>query len=169
VHSTLSNADEERWSYLRNFHCFLGFYRNHFEGCREFYAEVSDQVSRMVSKIQDTVKEAEDRVADLAVQKEVNKEKAAEQGELHRGNHGLKKEVEELDAVIEQHLKTVLEDKMTIARSKLMVGQEMATNYHLYQNLMDDLQATLQPRLQETCVSDELHVSVNPEDSAKTN
>ncbi len=70
----------------------------------------------MRAKIEETVREAEERVADLAVQKEANKEKAAEQAELYRENVRLKKEVEELDKVIDQHLKTVQEDGMTIAR-----------------------------------------------------
>ena len=137
-------AEEARWSRILNFNRFLAFYRDHVEGCRSFYATVSEQVARMISKIEATVRGSEERVADLGVQKEHNKDKAAEQGELQKENVRLKKEVEELDAVIEQHLKTVLEDKLTIARSKLAVGQEMATNYNLYQGLMSELQIAFQ-------------------------
>ena len=136
--------EEARWSRVPNFHRFLSFYRDHLEGCRSFYAAVSEQVARMTAKIAATVRESEERVAALGAQKERNKEKAAEQGELQRVNVRLKKEVEELDAVIEQHLRTVLEDKLTIARSKLAVGQEMATNYNLYQGLMSELQIAFQ-------------------------
>ena len=133
-----------KWSRILNFNRFLAFYRDNVEGCRSFYATVSEQVARMMAKIEATVRESEERVADLGVQREHNKERAAEQGELQKENIRLKKEVEELDAVIEQHLKTVLEDKLTIARSKLAVGQEMATNYNLYQGLMSELQIAFQ-------------------------
>ena len=136
--------EEAKWSRILNFNRFLAFYRDHVEGCRSFYATVSEQVARMISKIEATVRGSEERLADLGVQKEHNKDKAAEQGELQKENVRLKKEVEELDAVIEQHLKTVLEDKLTIARSKLAVGQEMATNYNLYQGLMSELQIAFQ-------------------------
>ena len=141
---TLLQTRGDEWSRILNFNRFLAFYRDHVEGCRSFYAAVSEQVARMVAKIEATVRESQERVADLGVQKEHNKEKAAEQGELQKENVRLKKEVEELDAVIEQHLKTVLEDKLTIARSKLAVGQEMATNYNLYQGLMNELQIAFQ-------------------------
>ena len=132
-----------KWARIANFKRFLAFYRDHVEGCRTFYTTVSAQVAELISMIKATVRDSEGRVANLGVQKEQNKDKAAEQAELQKENVRLKKEVEELDAVIEQHLKTVLDDKLTIARSKLAVGQEMAINYNLYQNLMSELQVAL--------------------------
>ncbi len=76
--------------------------------------------------------------------KDTNKRLGAEQGELHKENLRLKKEVEELTASIEQHSRVVEEDAMTITRAKLVVGQEMAGSYALYQSRMADLKASME-------------------------
>ena len=108
-----------------------------------FYLQLRGDVTRLISVIERSVRESEEKVSSLSAMKETNKRLGSEQGELHKENLRLKKEVEELTAAVEQHAKVVEEDTMTITRAKLMVGQEMASSYALYQNRMADLKASM--------------------------
>ena len=129
----------------KQLYSFLKFFETHCEDCKVFLDDITVQAQQLIDKILETIREAEDRVSSLAVMKEKNKELVAEQGSLHKENGKVKQEAEDLVALIDQqHVKAMNEDKTTINRAKLMVGQEMASNYALYQGLMDDLRDTIE-------------------------
>ena len=43
---------------------------------------------------------------------------------------------------MESHARVAREDSLTVSRSRLTVGQEMAASYALYQSRMEDLEAS---------------------------
>ncbi len=129
-----ANKIDHTWSpaTVRPFHATLHFVQDHHDSCRDFYKQLTDQVSKLVSKINQSIEESDEKVASLGVLKERNKDLVSEQGDLQKENTKLKKEIEDITNKVNQHVKVVNEDTMTIMRAKLLVGQEMASSYKLY-------------------------------------
>jgi predicted nucleic acid-binding Zn-ribbon protein len=103
-----------------------------------FLYKVLSSIGVLETQIGAAVSDAEAQLCQLTTLKETNRDTAAQQADLHKDNVRLRKEVETLAASIEQHVKVVHEDYITISRTKLMVGQEMASSYALYQASVAD-------------------------------
>ena len=128
---------------VKSFHSFVQFFHNNYDTCKNFLSHIADIIQMLVVQINQTISDSEEKVSSLTELKDLNKKVAVEQSELHKENAALKKEIDELNATIDQHVKVVGEDLLTVSRSKLMVGQEMAASYALYQMKIDDLRTLI--------------------------
>jgi len=132
-------ANESSSQSVAPFDTFLHLYKRYAGGCRRFYVELRNKVAALAAAAKSGAEEAEAKAAGLAAAREESRALSSRQVELQRQNGALRKDIEELTENIGQHEKTIDEENMTVVRSKLTVGQELASSYALCQAKVADL------------------------------